>query len=306
MEGEPLVSILVPVYNVESFLPDCLRSITNQTYSNLQIVVIDDGSQDCSWEIMTDFANKDSRIEIYQQKNQGVAATRNHLLEKANGDYYLFVDSDDWLESEAISYCLDIITNLDVDFIYFNQTDCLTLDQETSIKLFLEHKAFRGMLWNKLIKAELFENCFFDERISYGEDALFIWHILQKINNIIFVNKQFYNYRFHNNNLSNSAFNDKKFSAYYVWKDICSDTERYWPQFLDIARARYAIEMTILIRDAVCSKSKDKSKIRKMQQVIKKYGHLIAKTKLSSHKMIIYSWLAARSYFLIKVFKFIY
>ena len=306
MEREPLVSILVPVYNVEIFLPDCLRSVINQTYSNLQIIVIDDGSKDSSWEIMNDFANKDSRIEIYHQNNQGVAATRNLLLEKANGEYYLFVDSDDWLESNTISYCLDKILDLNVDFLYFNQTNCMTIDQESSIKLFLEHKVFRGMLWNKFIKADFFNKCFFDERISYGEDALVIWHILQKINKVAFINKQFYNYRSHSNNLSNSTFNEKKFSAYYVWKDICSDTERYWPQFLDIARARYAIEMTLLMRDAACSKSKDKCKIKKMQQVIKKYGHLITKTKLSSHKMFIYSWFAARSFFLIKVFKFIF
>ena len=102
MEKQPLISILIPIYNVESYLPQCLDSIVQQTYKNLQIVLIDDGSQDHSLTICHDYATKDNRIEVYSQKNQGVAATRNHLLEKVKGDYVLFVDSDDWIEADMI------------------------------------------------------------------------------------------------------------------------------------------------------------------------------------------------------------
>ena len=106
--NKPLVSILVPVYNVEAYLPQCLDSLVGQTYPHLQIVLIDDGSTDGSWRVMQEYASRDERIEIYHQENQGVGATRNHLLEKIKGDYVLFVDSDDWVEENHIETLLPI------------------------------------------------------------------------------------------------------------------------------------------------------------------------------------------------------
>ena len=93
-----MVSILVPVYNSAPYLRKCVGSITGQTYTDLQIVLINDGSTDDSWDIMQELARQDKRIEIYSQPNCGVAATRNRLLDKVRGDFVLFVDSDDWIE----------------------------------------------------------------------------------------------------------------------------------------------------------------------------------------------------------------
>ena len=104
---EPLVTILSPCYNVEVYLPECLDSILNQTYKNLQIVLIDDGSTDHTWSILKDYSSKDSRIEIYHQENQGVSITRNNLLDKVKGDYVLFVDSDDWIELNMVEFLVN-------------------------------------------------------------------------------------------------------------------------------------------------------------------------------------------------------
>ena len=97
-----MVSILVPVYNASQYLRECVASLTGQTYTDLQIVLINDGSTDDSWDILKDLAQQDKRLEVYSQPNSGVAATRNRLLEKANGDFVLFVDSDDWIELDTI------------------------------------------------------------------------------------------------------------------------------------------------------------------------------------------------------------
>lgn len=293
--NQPTVSILIPVYNAESFLQECFDSIINQSYSNLQIVAIDDGSTDGSFSIMLDYAEKDTRFEIYQQVNQGVSATRNHLLEKVKGDYVLFVDSDDWIELETIEVSMHEIIIKDSDILVFNFTEDITIKQKEAIKRFLEHKDFRGMLWNKLIKRTLFDDCKFNESISYGEDALIIWQILQKVSNVTCNSRSLYHYRIHNSNISVSPFSDKKFSAYYVWKQICADTERYWSQFLDIAKARYAIEMTLLLRDAAKIQHNNKKKIKQLQQVVKSYSHLIDKTALSSRKMSLFAWIASHS-----------
>lgn len=296
MESEPLVSILIPVYNVESFLRECLDSVVHQTYSNLQIVLVDDGSTDRSWDIMQAYAKIDTRIEIYHQTNKGVSATRNHLLEKVKGDYVLFVDSDDWIEANTIENCINEVKDKHIDIYIFNAKNNSILYQEEVIKLFLEHCEFRGMLWNKFIKRDLFQKHKFDEKICYGEDALMIWALLQNSPIVLLSNKQFYHYRIHDSNISKSSFNENKFSAYYVWRQICSEVESYWPQYQDIAHARYAIEMTLLLRDALNSKFDNLQIITCLRKIIIKYRRFIKKTNISSKKMRVYTYLISHFY----------
>ena len=96
-----MVSILVPVYNAAPYLGECVASLTGQTYTDLQIVLINDGSTDNSMDVLKELSRNDGRIEVYSQPNRGVATTRSHLLSKAKGDFVLFVDSDDWIEHGA-------------------------------------------------------------------------------------------------------------------------------------------------------------------------------------------------------------
>lgn len=303
---KPLVSILVPVYNVEAYLRQCLESIINQTYDNLQVILIDDGSTDGSYSIMQDYAKNDSRIEIYHQVNQGVSTTRNHLLEKVKGDYVLFVDSDDWLELNAVETITNIQQEGNYDIITFqmgaNDQNVAKYDRETAIMHFLEHKTFRGSLWNKAIRAALFSGLAFNQSISYGEDALMTWQILQRVNSVKLIPNRLYNYRMNSASLSHAIFNEKKFSAYYVWEQICSETEQLWPKYLDIAHARYSIEMTLLLLDAARCNYKNKIIIQKMQQVVRLYGAQISRTHISSLKMSAFACLAARSFFITRFF----
>lgn len=161
MNNNPLVSILSPCYNVEKYLPKCLDTIIGQTYSNLQIVLIDDGSKDGTWEIMQEYAAKDSRIEIYHQENQGVATTRNNLLDKVKGDFVFFVDSDDWVELTMVESLLGIQKQSDADIVVCdmvkndNTSDLsdksyISYNKEQIVKAFLEHKWLNGSLWNLL------------------------------------------------------------------------------------------------------------------------------------------------------------
>ena len=308
----PLVSILSPVYNVADYLSECVDSILAQTYQNLQIILIDDGSQDNSWEICLQYAQQDSRIEAYHQDNQGVASTRNTLLSHAKGEFILFIDSDDWIEPDMVECLLSLSDLHKADIVccdyVFNDTVCKkdqetikTWTQEETVYHFLQHKSFRGFLWNKLIRASLFQNEQFQQGISYGEDALMCWYLFQKVQKVVVTNSSFYHHRTNNNSLSHGSFGLQKMSAFDVWKKISEETILLWPNYSDIALARSCIEMTILLREASHSGYKYDDYIKQLQVFIRKHKTLIYKTKLSSWIMYLYALIGGRNYKLLRL-----
>ena len=300
-----MVSILVPIYNVSRYLRECVGSLTRQTFTDLQIVLINDGSTDDSWEILQKLAQQDPRLEIYSQPNCGVAATRNRLLEKARGEFVLFVDSDDWIERDTVEILMQEQKKEDYDIVMYqlskHKTDDCRYTKEEAIKRFLEHTTFRGSLCDKLIKRDLFEGLRIDETVSYGEDALLVWQVLQRIDKMLFIGKAFYHYRVNENSLSRQRFNGKKFTAYTTWNQICEDTDTQWPQYRDIAHARFACEMTQILLDASrCGYKYDKG-IELLQEVIAHDAHLIVKTGISSRKMRMFAWLVSHCYWLARL-----
>lgn len=318
---QPLVSILIPVYNTEEFLPKCLDSIVNQTYPNLQVVIIDDGSKDKSLCIAQKYAKQYPYIEVYHQKNQGVASTRNNLLDKVKGDYVLFVDSDDWCELDMINYLLDKAVEYKADMVTCSSViDDASIkekhfvidlwEQERVVKEFLRHVFFRGSLWNKLLKSDLLYNLKFDDRISYGEDALFIWNVIQKVNRVLITDKELYHYRMNEASISHQDWNPKiKGSGHEVWKYIVSDTRKKWFQYLEIAKARFAIEdMLLLYSAAICGYRFDEN-IRELQLNIKGNFFSIFNTNLVGIKGIILSFMLSYYYrlsiFLLKMFNIV-
>ena len=122
-----LVTVIVPINNVEKYLNQCLYSIINQTYRQLEIILVDDGSIDNSYNIANQYLAKDSRIKLYHQSNQGLSAARNFGLSKANGDYILFVDSDDFIELNLIECSVNDLEKQDVDMVIFSYLITKTL-----------------------------------------------------------------------------------------------------------------------------------------------------------------------------------
>ncbi len=306
-----MVSILVPVYNAAPFLRQCVDSITGQTYTDLQVVLINDGSTDDSWEILQELARQDKRLEVYSQPNCGVAATRNHLLDKVRGDFVLFVDSDDWIELNTVETLLHEQAKADYDIVMFqgvgmavNNNGVIT--REHAVKQFLEHKIFNGMLWNKLFRATLVNDIKLDETVSYGEDALLVWQVLQRVkSSISIIDTELYHYRENQDGLSLQKFNGRKFSAYTVWNDICDDTSEKWPEYLDIARARFACEMTQVLMAAAVDNYPKNMSVNLLQEVVRRDSHLIKKTGISSYKMSLFAWLISHNYWLVKQLRFV-
>lgn len=308
-----MISILIPCYNVEKYLSQCLDSVINQTYRDLQIVLVDDGSKDNTWSILQEYAAKDSRIEIYHQENQGVASARNHLLTKIKGDYFLFVDSDDWIEPDMVEFLAKKAQTNNADMVtcgvvknentVSNDFEEKKYTQEQAVKEFLRHVSFRGSLCNKLININLLHNePRFRHGISYGEDALFCWELLKTAKVVVYTDCQLYHYRMNDESISHGDFGPKKLSGHEVWSQICNDVEKLFPQYFDISLARFCIEDTLLLRNAAHTRYKNIHNIKMLQHTIKQHWKYLNMVNITSIKMKLYAFLACRSYRFARIF----
>lgn len=307
MEKNPLVSILIPAFNVENYLPQCLDSILSQTYQQLQVVVIDDGSTDGTWNVCQDYVQKSPQVEAYHQENNGVGVTRNNLLGKISGELFLFVDADDWIEPDMVSFLVERMYRNDVDMVVCTSTETFESivpseyseqhwDQDTTIREFLRHQQMNGSLWNKLMKTSLIQDERFHREISYGEDALFCWHLIQRINGILVTNKQLYHYRMNDQSLSHQSYGSKKQSGHLVWKQIAEETAVSWPRYAEIATANYAISDMWQIYYAAGSGYPKDAHIKEYQRNIRNHLLLIYKSGLINRKKMLFATVAAFSY----------
>jgi glycosyltransferase involved in cell wall biosynthesis len=199
----------VPIYNVEPYLNRCVESIINQTYSNLEIILVDDGSPDCCGKICDDWSKKDCRIKVIHKKNGGLSDARNAGMKIATGQYLAFVDSDDWIEKDFISTLYQIIQEENADIAacgvkYITEDDkviyirsCkqskLRLSKIQALnRLVLEDGVFQTV-WNKLYKRKLAENLFF-EIGKYNEDDFWTYQVIEKAEKMIVIDKPLYYY----------------------------------------------------------------------------------------------------------------
>ena len=207
----PLISIIVPVYNVEKYLRQCLESLINQTYKNIEIICINNGSKDKSSEILVEFAQKDSRIKIITQEKSGVSAARNSGLKIASGDYIMFVDSDDWTEIDA---CEKLITEAKLtgaDVVLFSHYDVFPNKKNLydisknckksyykfdNIDDYIKNIIYApGILWDKFCRKDFIENIAFIPDLAQSEDMLFWFEVLYNKPVISVFNQALYNYR---------------------------------------------------------------------------------------------------------------
>lgn len=188
MKSNPLISIIIPVYNVEPFIRRCLDSIINQTYSNLEIVLIDDGSTDRSGLICDEYKNKDKRITIIHQKNQGLSMARNAGLNICKGEYIVFVDSDDFVDPKFVEILHRnlIKNNADISICSaFEIIDNNLTNMDLCGEGIISYKSIkRPFVWNKLYKKELFIDIRFKAN-SYCEDLWIFYPLLSRARKIV-------------------------------------------------------------------------------------------------------------------------
>lgn len=211
------VSIIVPIYNMEQYLNRCLESIINQTYENIEIILINDGSKDNSLEICKNYAKKDNRIMIIDQKNSGVSSARNSGLDKATGEYLAFVDPDDWIDKDGIEKMVDFELKQKCDIAFFDykinneiqKSEKVNLEytKETKdefIKLLISGDV-PGYLWRLLIKKDITKKIKFKLDLPMAEDLVFILEILKNANSINKSNEAYYNYFLTENSITRGS-----------------------------------------------------------------------------------------------------
>lgn len=225
MNSSIKVSIILPVYNVDKYISDCLNSIINQTYSNIEVLVIDDGSPDDSGKIADEYAMTDSRIKVIHKRNGGVASARNTGLKEATGEFVIFVDPDDWISADHVEYLLFLQQKNNADvcmttklFTQKGELQCKDIRENTisateaAIMLMSPDmyvgsysKLYRRM-W--LLKNEIWQN----ESIYSGEGLHFTVKAVQYANCVTVSNKKIYYYRRNVSTSATTKFNIKMFS----------------------------------------------------------------------------------------------
>lgn len=202
------ISIIIPVYNLEEYIAKCLDSVIKQTYTNLEIIIIDNNSSDDTLEICKKYAQKDNRIKIFSQPIKGASNARNLGLENATGDYIGFVDGDDYIDENMYQLMIDALTEFNTDFVICNAY--IITPKETKVRIqFNQEKVGKvltgndifenifsksGVIWNTLTRRKTIEDLMFAANIGYGEDQLFLFESLKRIQTAVILDKPLYYY----------------------------------------------------------------------------------------------------------------
>ena len=252
MISEPLISVIVPVYNAAAFLDQCLTSIVGQTYCNLEILVVDDGSTDGSAEMCDCWAERDERIQVIHQPNGGHSAARNAALDVMTGSLVTMVDSDDVLHPGFVATLLDVMSTNEADiavcdYIPFSEstisfpTPCETpqvsrYNQHEAIMAVFYQKGLTHSPWARLFKASLFDGLRFPLGIIY-EDLAIIYPLLRRCQRVVTVPDVLYGYRQHESN-SMRVFSPRRTAVLDVGEGLERQMQQEDPQYLPAVRSR--------------------------------------------------------------------
>ncbi len=237
---KPLISVIVPIYNVEKYLDRCVQSIVDQTYKELEIILVDDGSPDNSPEICDEWAKKDGRIKVIHKKNGGVSSARNAGLDAARGEYIGFVDGDDYLSPEMYDALYSLIADFGADAAacaivresangYIEDWSDGTLREFNNLELLQWIGAAEGLLpvhlGNKLFSSAVTKNIRF-QKFKYAEDVLFNFQVAKSINKLVLKSEPFYHYFNNSDSVSHIKFDKSRFDEHKVMDIIFSQVKQ--------------------------------------------------------------------------------
>ncbi len=245
-ESNILVSIIVPVYGTEAYLPACIDSICNQTYKNIEIILVDDQSPDRCPEICDTYAKRDPRITVIHQENKGVSGARNTGLQYAKGSYIMFVDSDDILHQDAVTNLLSDARKYDADIVWapqkedkkngaertFKEETYTVFKGESSLLLLLEGAHNINSVWGKIFKAELIEQIFFEQGKNINEDGFFMFQCYIKKPTLIQHNISIYQYNDRADSSSRKDFSNEYLSMFYFCERKKEIISKQFPQYI--------------------------------------------------------------------------
>ena len=230
-------SIMTPVYKVEQYLPECIESVLGQTYGNFEFILVDDGSPDRCGEICEEYAKKDSRIRVFHKPNGGLMHTRRYALERASGDYYVFLDSDDYLSLDTLETLSRYIAETGADCVIYGlewlrpegtvQVQCapcdcgrVITDRRELYNMILNNESYNA-IWRKCVKASCFDGRDYSAwyHIKNGEDLVQSLEIIENARSVVFIPEKLYRYRYNSTSITHSNEFDN-YSADYEVNEI--------------------------------------------------------------------------------------
>ena len=283
-----MISVIVPAYNIAPYIERCVNSILNQTYSNLEILLVDDGSTDDTPAIVDRLAEKDCRIRVFHIENNGVSNARNTALDVAKGDYISIIDGDDWIEETLYEDAINAMNENNVDcymFEYFidtpegsNRHSCdKSIYGVISCEDLLTYSIAPQNRFSvtKVFKRSLVGNIRFNQNIILGEDTLFICDVLAKVNGAYYTDKAYYHYEQRKGSAVRSNFNKKKLSGIEAYIGVLEQAKATgYERFIKeskIALVNLSIQLAkLIIKDSVYVDKKEDLKY--IKSVVKKYS----------------------------------
>lgn len=304
-----LISIVVPIYNVEKYLERCVSSIINQTYKNLEIILVDDESPDKCAKLCDDFACKDSRVRVIHQKNKGLSGARNAGIDIAKGEYIAFVDSDDFIAENFIEYLYSAIKATDSEIAVckyeYVKSDIMTQSvksialssndlkkhtynaAELIANMYIPDGAFYVVAWNKLYKKSLFDDIRYPEQRIHEDEAT-TYKLYYKAKKGVFVDRYLYGYFVEGESITRKEFNLKRLDwEWAVYERLKFLEEKRLYDLLGIAAKAYAdgvIDLYFQCKEQLSNSYKEQKYLRKRifsgVRLVKKYGRMSARTRI--------------------------
>lgn len=229
-----MVSVIVPVYNAESYLKECIESIMCQSYTEIEIILIDDGSTDNSSKIINDFAKKDDRIKCFYQENQGVSAARNYGIQMAKGEYLYFVDSDDWIDENTLLDLMQIVLEQQIEFAFSNyyyvyEKDKKILDINSVTKIINKTEMIenyllfknRGLIGGCLFSRNKWNNLKLEfPKLKQCEEFFLIIKFVNNVDKVLYFSQPLYYYRQREESAIHNITYDLIKSSYQITQEI--------------------------------------------------------------------------------------
>lgn len=281
-----LVSVIIPVYNVEKYLRKCLDSVINQTYKELEIILVDDGSTDSSGKICDEYAQKDNRIKVIHKSNGGLSDARNVGIEKSNGEYICFIDSDDYIELDMFENLYKACIEKNVKIASCDKIRELENGKKIIEKRYEESRIitkkeaysnillFDPAVCDKMFEKSLFANVRFPKGKLY-EDILTTNKLVEQCDYLYHVAKPFYHYIQRNNSIVHQKFNIKKLDYIKNAKKLYEYIMKSYPELKEQCDAYYSLVLCTILCDIYGDRKKFKKEYKEYLNELKKYKKII-------------------------------
>lgn len=288
-----MISIIVPVYNIQDYIEECIESIVNQTYSNLEIILVDDGSEDESLQICQKYAELDCRIIVLHKTNGGLSSARNYGIPYAKGDFLMFVDGDDTIDREMCDTLLKLLKEYDAQISICqsykdkkrknSQKKISQYTPETAIRQMLLEKSFNVSAWGKLYASSLFESVCYPEGKLY-EDLATTYKVFGLATNIVETSQGMYYYRSRQGSIMNSCFHEEKKDFLPISNELIEFLKKKYPSLESVAKVRCTRYCISFLREIAVSEEDYSDYAECLLKFVKENiaGYLVSNYKIFS------------------------